>query len=361
LQILRLSDDLSPAIERMREIMERQVDQMVRLVDDLLEVSRITRGKIELRREPVELAVIIRSALETSRPLIDACGHQLAITVSPEPMTLDADPIRLAQVVANLLNNAAKYTEQRGQIWLTARRDGNEALISVRDNGVGISSEMLPRVFDMFAQVDRTLSRAQGGLGIGLSLAQSLVHLHGGRIEARSQGSGQGSEFLIRLPLMLDNSTSLAINPAAGATEKHSRHDSSLQARRVLIVDDTPGSAFILGKLLEAMGHHVTVFHDPIEALMHAPRYQPDVVISDIAMPNLDGYELARRLRQSAELDRAILVALTGYGQDSDRQRAKDAGFDHHLVKPASTQSLLALLNSLPRHSLLAADRPQTP
>ncbi len=201
LEVLRLSDDLSPAATRVREIMQRQVDHLVRLVDDLMEISRFTRGKIDLRKEPLDLVAVIRSAVETSRPVIDAGGHQLAITLAPERMTLVADPVRLAQVIANLLNNAAKYTENGGQIWLAARREGNEAVISVRDNGLGIPADVLPGIFEMFTQVNRTLNRAQGGLGIGLSLARNLVQLHGGRIEARSDGPGQGSEFIVRLPL----------------------------------------------------------------------------------------------------------------------------------------------------------------
>jgi PAS domain S-box-containing protein len=201
LHLLRLSSELSPAVQRVREIMQRQVSHLVRLVDDLMEVSRITRGKIELRKEPVELAAIIATAVEISRPLIDAAGHQLAITLSPEPLTLEADPVRLAQVIANLLSNAAKYTEDGGQIWLSARQDGGEVVLSVRDTGVGIPADMLHRVFDMFTQVDRTLNRAQGGLGIGLTLARSFVEMHGGRMEAHSDGPGKGSEFLIRMPM----------------------------------------------------------------------------------------------------------------------------------------------------------------
>lgn len=345
LQILRLSDDVSPAVEHVREIMERQVNHMVRLVDDLLEVSRITRGKIELRKEPVSLVSIVGNAVETSRPLIEGGGHQLAITLAPDPMMLEADPVRLAQVVSNLLNNAAKYTEADGQIWLTATTEDGQAVISVRDTGVGIPVEMLPRVFDMFAQVDRTLNRAQGGLGIGLTLARNLVQLHGGRIEARSKGLGQGSEFIVRLPLAAKAVPLTAPAPIVAPSR------APLPPRRVLVVDDTRAAAYTLGKLLERMGQQVHVAHDAAAALDTARSVRPEVVISDIAMPRMDGYELARRLRQEPGMDNLVLIASTGYGQDRDRDRAKAAGFDFHLVKPIGFQSLYDLLASLPRRS----------
>jgi PAS domain S-box-containing protein len=344
LEILRLSDDLSPGAEHVRDIMERQVNHMIRLVDDLLEVSRITRGKIELKKERVELVTIIRSAVETSRPLIETARHQLAISISPEPMTLEADPVRLAQVIANLLNNAAKYTNPEGQIWLGARRDRNDVIVSVRDNGLGIPAEMLPRIFDMFSQVDRTLKRSQGGLGIGLTLARNLVQMHGGQIEVQSGGIGLGSEFLVRLPLAHDIGRASAQSlPARGGTAPI-----ELPARRVLIVDDARDSAYVLSKLLGKMGQQVEVAQDALSALEAVRATPPDVVISDIAMPNVDGYELARLLRQEPGLEGTVLIALTGYGQDSDRQAAIDAGFDHHLVKPVGIEALEELLGSLP-------------
>jgi signal transduction histidine kinase/ActR/RegA family two-component response regulator len=342
LQILRLTDDLSPAVEHVRSIMEEQVNHLVRLVDDLLEVSRITRGKIELRKKSVDLVAVIASAVEISRPLIEAAGHQLAITLSPEPMALEADAVRLSQVIANLLNNAAKYTDKGGQIWLSAQRQGGEAVVSVRDTGCGISADMLPRIFDMFAQVDRTLERAQGGLGIGLSLAKNLVEMHGGRIEAHSAGPGRGSEFIVWLPLVHHGPRSTL---AASAPENGKRH---LPARRILVVDDTRSAAYVLGKLLEKLGQQVCTAHDAISALEHARIERPDMVISDIAMPDMNGYELARLLRQEAGMTAVVLVALTGYGQSSDKQRAKEAGFDYHLVKPVSLESLEEMLASLP-------------
>jgi two-component system, chemotaxis family, CheB/CheR fusion protein len=341
LQILRLSNELSPAGECARGIMERQVNYLVRLVDDLLEVSRITRGKVELRRELVELVAVIGSAIETSRPLIEEAGHQLAIAVSTESIVLEADPVRLAQAVTNLLNNAAKYTNPGGQIWLAVRRENDEAMISVRDNGVGISADMLPKVFKMFAQVDGTLNRAQGGLGIGLTLAKNVVELHGGRIEATSGGAGKGSEFIIHLPV--------AKEPRLGVTVNETRCGPlALPRRRILVVDDQRAAVYTLATLLESMGQQVCTAFDAAHALEHARSQRPDLVISDIGMPNIDGYEFARHLRKVPGMERVTLVALTGYGQDSDRQRAKEAGFDDHLVKPVSVDSLRKLLTSLP-------------
>ena len=342
LQLLRLSDDLSPAVERVRAIMESQANHLVRLVDDLLDASRITRGKIVLRKERVELAAIVTSAVETSRPLIEAAGHQLAITLPVEPLTLEADPVRLTQVLVNLLNNAAKYTEKGGQIWLAARCRGDETVISVRDTGVGIPADMLPRVFDMFSQVDRTLSRAQGGLGIGLALARRFVEMHEGRIEAHSHGPGKGSEFVLYLPLPKDPAQA-AIGAIAPPGDRV-----SLPARRILVVDDAPAAGYILGTLLEKIGQKVRTLNDPLSAWKAARAERPDVVFSDIGMPGMDGYELAQRLRNEPSLAGIVLVALTGYGQDNDRRRAKDAGFDHHLVKPVSFEALWDLLASLP-------------
>jgi len=342
LHLLRLSEDLSPTVMQVRDIMESQVSQLVRLVDDLLDVSRIAGGKIELRKEAAELAAVIARAVETSRPLIEAASHQLAITIPPQPMMLEADPVRLTQVITNLLNNAAKYTEPGGQIWLTVRREDREAVVSVRDTGLGIPAEMLPRVFDMFAQVDGTLSRAQGGLGIGLTLAKTFVQMHGGRIEVNSAGVGKGSEFVVHLPLASHMPSSTVLTLVSGGTTK------PLPARRILVVDDTRSAAYTLGKLLEKIGQQVCIRCDAASALEHVRTEPADVIISDISMPGIDGYELARRLRQEPSLKGLVLVALTGYGQDSDRQRATDAGFDYHLVKPVSLEAIRDLLVSLP-------------
>jgi PAS domain S-box-containing protein len=342
LHVLRLTDDLSPAVAHMRDIIERQVSQMVRLLDDLLEVSRITCRKIELRKEQVEVAAILRNAIEASRPLMEAAGHQLAIHIHPEPMTLYADPVRLTQVVANLLNNSAKYTKQGGQIWLTARRTAHTVFISVRDSGIGIQQDLLPHVFDLFTQGDTSALRGQSGLGIGLTLVKRLVQMHGGRVEAHSQGPGQGSEFTVELPLTagIEQSTVPLYPPAADARE--------LPRRRILVVDDTEAGLYTLAKLLATLGQDVQTAPDAESALDAARAARPDVVISDIGMPGMDGYELARQLRREADLAGVVLIALTGYGQDSHRQAALDAGYDYHLVKPVSLNALQDLLATLP-------------
>ena len=350
LHILRLSGGSGPAAERVHEMMERQVCHMVRLVDDLLEVSRISRGKIELRRERIDLAAAVHSAVETSRPLIEAAHHQLAIALPPEPLALQADPVRLAQVIANLLNNAAKYTEEGGQIWLAARRDGDEAVVSVRDTGLGIPDDMLPRVFEMFAQVDRTLKRSQGGLGIGLTLARTLVEMHGGRIEVRSEGAGKGSEFTVHLPLPLED------GPAAeGLARGSGAPFGGLCPHRVLVVDDNRDGADSLGLLLRFLGADVHVVYDGPAALAAIRTYRPAVVLLDIGMPGMDGHEVARLVRQEAELRGVVLVALTGWGQEEDRRRSRAAGFDHHLVKPVDAGALQALL------ATLANPKPEAP
>ncbi len=342
LQLLRLSDDLSPAVRHIREIMEQQVNHMVRLVDDLLEVARITRGKIELRKDVIDLSTVIGHAVETSRPFIEAASHQLALSFPAKPLLVEADPVRLAQVVANLLNNAAKYTPNGGQIWLTVRRDHGAALVSVRDNGQGIAADMLPRVFEMFAQVDRGRANAHSGLGIGLALAKRLVEMHGGQIDSYSDGLGRGSEFVVRLPL------------ASGAESMKlpqrtvPRKARAIPRRNVLVVDDTQASAYVLGKLFEALGQEVATAGDADAALKLARARRPHVIFSDIAMPNVNGYELARRLRSEPGLEGCTLVALTGYSQDGDRQRAQDAGFDHYLVKPVSIEALQDMLAALP-------------
>ena len=344
MHLLRLDRDLSPTAQRLCEVMERQIKHMMRLVDDMLEVSRITRGKIELRKEQVPLASIISSAVELSRPLIDGADHQLAITLPQDPVIVEVDSVRLTQVVANLLNNAAKYTQDGGQIWLNAHREGNEVLIAVRDTGAGIPADMLPHVFDMFAQVNRTLTRAQGGLGIGLTLVKSLVEMHGGRVRASSEGPGKGSEFLIRLPVAKE------VEPSATLTDKprQPRSIAAMGAHRIVIVDDRRDSAFVLATLLEMLNQDVRTASDAVSALEMIRRDRPDIVISDIGMPEVDGYELARRIRAVPEFHDIVLVALTGFGQAGDKQRAKDAGFDMHLIKPVSASALEDLIATMP-------------
>jgi PAS domain S-box-containing protein len=340
LQILRLGGADSGAAQGLLEMMERQVSQMVRMVDDLMEVSRITRGLIELRKESIDLATVIRSAVETSRPLIEANGHQLAISLPSDMIALEGDTVRLSQVFANLLNNAAKYTEPGGQIWLTARREAGEAVVSVRDNGIGLSAEMLPVVFDMFMQVDRSTDRAQGGLGIGLTLVKTLVELHGGTVAGHSDGPGQGSEFTVRLPVCAPESR-------AGQVPSTRPEAPELPKRRVLVVDDNHDAAVSLGMLLKILGSDVQLAHSGASALETIETYRPDVVLLDIGMPDMDGFEVARRIRANQRLSHVVLIALTGWGQAEDRHRTQSAGFDHHVVKPADVMTLQSLLGTV--------------
>ena len=340
LHILRHAGSNDPMLSSVCEMMERQVSHMVRLVDDLMEVSRITRGKIELHKERIDAADIVRSAVETSHPLIDAAKHELIIRVPPEPLPIDGDAVRLAQVLSNLLNNAAKYTPDGGRIWLTVRRDGDEVAISVKDTGMGISQEMLPRVFEMFTQDGTHLSRAQGGLGIGLSLVSSLVQMHGGRVEAHSDGQNHGSEFIIRLPLVI-TPRATPVNSSAGSTAR------VLPNHRILVVDDNHDAGDSLGMLLRALGAEAKVVLGGREALSILPEFQPSVVLLDIGMPEMDGYEVARRIRQEPRSQAITLIALTGWGQDDDRQRTHSAGFDYHLTKPADLVALRKVLDSV--------------
>jgi signal transduction histidine kinase len=339
LHILRMTACNDMTAERVCEMMERQVNHMVRMVDDLMEVSRITRGLIELQKEETDLAAIIRSAVETSRPIIEAGEHQLAITIPPEPILLQGDSVRLSQVFANLLNNAAKYTDRGGQIWLSVKQEKNEVVVSVRDTGIGISTPMLPKVFDMFMQADRSTHRSQGGLGIGLTLVKRLVELHEGSISVRSDGPGKGSEFIVRLPVN-------AVQPERTTKPPVSQRGDSLPQRRVLVVDDNKDSAASMGMLLKFLGTDVQVAYDGATALATIERYRPDVVLLDIGMPGMDGFEVARQVRQRAEFDSIMLIALTGWGQAEDRHRTQTAGFDHHLVKPADITALQSLLIS---------------
>jgi CheY-like chemotaxis protein/two-component sensor histidine kinase len=303
----------------------------VRLVDDLLDVSRVLRGKIEIRKQPLELATVLARAIETARPTIDAQQHELTVALPSEPIWLEADPIRLAQVVFNLLQNAAKYTEPRGQIWLSAERENGEAVIRVRDNGTGIAPEVLPQVFDLFMQADRTLARSQGGLGLGLPLARTLAEMHGGTVTAHSAGLGKGSEFIVRLPAL----------PAAQQVEAPVWEAPPVERRRVLVVEDNVGSAKIMGRMLNRFwGHEVALAHDGLAALDVARGFHPDIVLLDIGLPGISGYEVARRLRAEPQFEQTLLVALSGYGTAEDRKRSSDAGIDVHLVKPASITEL---------------------
>jgi CheY-like chemotaxis protein/two-component sensor histidine kinase len=343
LQLLRLDDGLGPSVEKLREIMEQQSNHLARLVEDLLDASRITRGSIELRCETVDLASVVANAVQTARPLIDDAGHQLALALPPTPVILNADPVRLTQVLGNLLTNAAKYTPRGGQIWLTAKRKDGGVQLSVRDTGLGIPADMLPHIFEMFEQVKSSLSRARGGMGLGLALAKKLVELHGGRIDVHSAGLGKGSEFVVWLPTAAVTAQLPAYSSAPGMNRS-----SAAAPRKVLVVDDMKAAAFVLSSLLTKLGHQVETARHAAAALEAIVQRRPDVVISDIEMPDIDGYELARRLRRMPEMDRVVLVALTGYGQEQDRQKAVEAGFDYHLVKPVSLNALQDFLASLP-------------
>ncbi len=339
LQIMRLAHGDADAIERVRSMMERQLGQMVHLIDDLLDLSRISRGKIDLRKERIELAKVIQQAVETSRPAIEQADHELLIEVPPGPIYVNADVTRLAQVFSNLLNNAAKYTERGGRVRLAVQHLGTEAIISVRDNGIGIPAHMLPHVFEMFTQVDRNLERSQGGLGIGLSIVKRLVEMHGGSVNAKSDGHGMGSEFAVRLPVVLSLVGDKLPDEAEPARPT--------VRRRILVVDDNRDSAKSLAMLLTIMGNETQTAHDGLEALDVAAAFRPDVTLLDIGLPKLNGYDVCRRLRQEAWGKGMVLIALTGWGQEEDKRRSLAAGFDSHLVKPADPAALEKLLTGL--------------
>ncbi|HWY88630.1 MAG TPA: CHASE3 domain-containing protein [Gemmataceae bacterium] len=339
LHIMGLNRTSAETLAEVRDIMERQVAQMVRLVDDLLDVSRITRGKINLISERVELAAVIASALETSRPLIEASRHGLTVQMPPQPLAVVGDLTRLAQVVSNLLNNSAKYTPEGGHIRLSVEGQDGQAVIRVRDDGMGIPAHVLPKIFEMFTQAERTLDRAQGGLGIGLTLVRRLVEMHGGKVEAHSAGTGQGSEFVVRLPLAPDNQ----------AVKEAPKHESKAPAQhspqRVLVVDDNQDSAESLGMLLRLRGNEVRTAYDGLAAIEAARAFHPEVVVLDIGLPGMNGYDVARQMRKMPELQGALLIAQTGWGQDEDRRRSEEVGFDAHLVKPVDAAALQDLLS----------------
>jgi PAS domain S-box-containing protein len=318
-------------------IIDRQVSVMVRLIDDLLDVSRLGRNKLDVRKERLELASVVSSAVESSRPLIQQCGHEFTVSLPSEPLQLDADPIRLAQVFANLLNNAAKYTRRGGHIWLTVAREGSDAVVSVRDDGIGVSSAMLSPIFDMFTQVDGSLERSQGGLGIGLTLVRRLVEMHDGSIEARSAGRDEGSEFIVRLPLFIQP-------PEGFPLRREEPKPTALSNCRILVVDDNKDSADTLGMLLRLKGNDIRSAYDGLEALEVAEAFRPELVLLDIGLPKLNGYDVARRIRQQSWGRDMTLVALTGWGQDEDRRLSQEAGFNIHVVKPVDLESLEKLL-----------------
>jgi PAS domain S-box-containing protein len=344
LEIFKMPRVEARTLEQTRNVMERQVHHLVRLVDDLLDVSRVTRGKIELRREPVELATVVARAVETVQPLIAIQGHTLDLSLPRESLLLDADPVRLAQVVGNLLTNSAKYTDANGHIWLSARRERDEAVLCVRDDGIGIAPDMLPHVFELFVQADHAPTKAQGGLGIGLTLVKNLTQLHGGTIDAYSAGLGKGCAFTVRLPLVVRQSNEPIEKDGAEQRQDAATHHSG---HRLLIVDDNKDAAESLALLLRLQGHEVRVAHDGPSALTIATSYLPHMVFLDIGMPGMDGYEVARRMREQPGLTAVKLAALTGWGQQEDRRRTAEAGFNHHLVKPLEAKTLERLLDNL--------------
>ncbi len=328
---------LSPErLEWAKDVIVNQVKHLTRLVDDLLDVSRITQGKIRLMVETLDLATLLEKAIETTRPWIDERRHELTLEIGPGPLRIEGDPTRLEQVFANLLTNAAKYTEPGGQITLSARSDGPDLVIEVRDNGVGIDPSMLARVFDLFAQVEPSLDRAQGGLGIGLTVVKRLVELHGGRIVARSAGVGQGSSFQVRLPAL---ASTAEVQPIRRAVPRIARPGS-----RILVVDDNTYTAGALSDLLQMSGFEVRSVHDGVEALACARELRPDIILLDIGLPGLDGYQVAEQIRREEGNDRSVIIAITGYGEEQARRRSREAGFDHHLVKPVDYDDLLSLV-----------------
>lgn len=335
LQVLRMARNEETRIGA-QEMMDRQLTHMVRLIDDLLDVSRLSRNKMELRRTRVSLAEVVSSAVETVRPLIEEAGQELIISVPESPIPLDADPTRLSQVFSNLLNNSAKYTEDGGKIWVSTERKDGEVVLAVRDTGIGIPKDSLGTIFDMFSQVNRSLERSTGGLGIGLALVKGLVEMHGGTVMAESDGEGKGSLFTVTLPVVATQQEPANAVPDAGQTSPP-RH-------RILVVDDNCDSAISMSMMLKLLGHDVQTAHDGVEAIEVAGTFRPEVILMDVGMPKLNGYEATRRIREQPWGRDIKIIALTGWGQDDDRNQSKSAGCNGHLVKPMNLADLEKLL-----------------
>jgi PAS domain S-box-containing protein len=341
LQVMRLAAGNADLVAKSRDMMDRQLSHMVRLIDDLLDISRIGSNKMELRRSRVLLADVVSSAIETARPVLEAAGQEMTVSLPPEPIHLDADLTRLAQVIGNLLNNSAKYTEPGGHIWLTAQREGEEVCVSVRDTGIGIPTSALRTIFDLFSQVDRPMERSAGGLGIGLALVKGLVEMHGGTVEAASPGQGQGSTFTVRLPVLEDRAEPLAGTPVERL------QDSSGSKRRILVVDDNRDAAASMAMMLDLLGNEIRTANNGFEAVDLAEQFRPQVILMDIGMPQLNGYEATRRIREQPWGRAMTIIALTGWGQEVDRAQSKGAGCDGHLVKPVNLPDLEKLLDQL--------------
>jgi PAS domain S-box-containing protein len=352
-ELMRQVETHDSTFQPAREMVERQVKHLARLVDDLIDVSRINQGSIRLRKEVVDLGHVVQRAVEATRPIIDTRAHTLTLNLPPEKVRLEADPARLQQVISNLLHNAAKYTMPGGHLWLTVAREGNEAVVRVRDTGIGVPGDVLERVFEPFVQQDDdSLARTQGGLGVGLTLVRSLIEMHGGQVEASSPGLGQGSEFVVRLPALPPLHTGelqLPVIPAEAAAPR---------PLRVLVVEDNIDAAESLATLLRLWNHDVHVVHDGCAALDAARDQRPEVVLLDIGLPGLDGYQVARRLREEVGLDHALLVAMTGYGQPEDRRRSQEAGIQYHFVKPVEPLVLRNLLAGAALPAGWETDRP---
>ena len=341
LQVMRLAGDDAVALAQVRAMMERQLGHMVRLIDDLMDISRISQDRMELRRARVLLSEIVANAVETARPIIEAAGHQLTVSLPTAPVLLYADLTRLAQVLSNLLTNSAKYTERGGHIQLTGKRVGDHVELSVRDDGIGIPASALPRVFDMFSQVDRTTERSSGGLGIGLALVKGLVGMHGGSVVAHSDGPGMGSTFTLSLPALH------AVDEADPTNAIEPAFDKARRQRRILVVDDNVDSADTLAGVLNFLGHQVQAAHDGIEAVAAAASFLPEVILMDVGMPRMGGYEAVRLIRQRTVGPRPLIIAVTGWGQDSDRAQSREAGCDGHLVKPVALGDVEMLIEQL--------------
>lgn len=337
LEIMRLKENDDPFLRWSRDVIERHVSQMTHLVDDLMEASRISQGRLQLRKQQIDLCEVIQHAIEASQALMQDAKHQFTLTKPDHPVVVDADATRVIQIISNLLTNAAKYTPQGGSIYLTLMQENGEAILSVRDTGIGIPADQLTNVFTMFSQLTPALERSQGGLGIGLSLVQGLVTLHGGTITAHSEGAGKGSEFIVRLPVSLGAGSSIREekkSPPVGVTSK-----------RILIVDDNIDAAESLALLLQITGHETRSAHDGIKGLAAAETFLPDFILLDIGLPDINGYEVARRIRQQPWGQKICLIAATGWGQDKDKAAAEEAGFNHHLTKPIDFQELGQLLS----------------
>lgn len=350
LEIIKRTQGNGEILRTASTTMDRQLTQMVRLVDDLLDVSRITRNKLELRRERVNLNEVLEQAIQICQPFAESLRHRVSVEIDPEPIFVNGDPVRLAQVFTNLIQNAYKYTEHGGSIWLTARREGSEVRVSVKDTGVGIPPDLLPRIFDLFIQVERSLERSQGGLGIGLTLVKQLVAMHEGTVSASSDGPGRGSEFVVRLPVMVETQVSHPLTPSTPI-------DPGSIPRRILVVDDNRDSVESLAILLRMLGHETHLAYDGLAAYQAAERIRPELILLDIGLPKLNGYDACRKIREQEWGQSIVIVALSGWGQQADRRKSEEAGFNHHLVKPLDYNILMDILASLPNSAGQSAAR----